>query len=153
VYEPASYYAPNYATQVSSEQTFALTYVLATTPEYVELQKANDQLQKDYGDLVAQQNDLSSKYDSLKTSYDQMVAKSNQLQSDYNSTHQELSNYKTYTYILIVLAAVLAAAMIFVAALQRRRVRGAEPQPPKKLEKPARVAREQSAAPAREQKE
>ena len=126
--EPASYYGPNYTpyyassyvTQVSSEQTLSLTYVLATTPEYVELQKTNEQLQKDYNDLVAKNNDLSSKYNSLKADYDQTVANYNQLQSDYNSTSQEVSNYKIFTYVLIVLAAVLAIALVFVGVYKRR---------------------------------
>ena len=118
----APYYASNYATQVSSEQTLSLTNVLATTPEYVELQKTNDQLQKDYNDLVAKNNDLSSKYNSLKADYDQTVANYNQLQSDYNSTSQELGNYKIFTYVLIVLAAVLAIALVFVGVYKRRPV-------------------------------
>lgn len=118
----APYYASSYATQVSSEQTFPLTYVLATTPEYVELQKTNEQLQKDYNDTVAKNNDLSSKYNSLKADYDQTVAKYNQTQSDYNSASQELGNYKISTYVLIVLAAVLVIALVFVAVFQRRPV-------------------------------
>lgn len=126
VCEPAPYYgpyyAPSYATQVSSEQTLSLTYILATTPEYVELQKTNEQLQKDYNDLVAKNNDLSSKYNSLKADYDQTVAKYNQLQSDYNSTSQELGNYRIFTYALIVLAAVLVIALVFVVVYQRRPV-------------------------------
>jgi len=141
--EPAPYYAPNYgpyyapsyATQVTSEQTLSLTYILATTPEYVELQKTNEQLQKDYNDLVAKNNDLSSKYNSLKADYDQTVAKYNQLQSDYNSTSQELGNYRIFTYALIVLAAVLVIALAFVVVYQRRPVVNPAAQPLRRHEK------------------
>ena len=126
VCEPAPYYgpyyAPNYATQVSSEQVFPLTYILATTPEYLEAQKTNEQLQNDNNDLIAKNNDLSSKYNSLKADHDQTVAKYNQLQSDYNSTTQELGNYRIFAYTLIVLAAVLVVALVFVAVYKRRPV-------------------------------
>jgi hypothetical protein len=132
------YYAPSYTTQVSSEQTFPLTYILATTPEYVELQKTNEQLQKDNNDLVAKNNDLASEYNSLKTDYDQTVAKYNQLQSDYNSKSEELGNYRSLTYAFIALAAVLAVlvvALVIVVVYQRRPVVNPPAQPTRRHEK------------------
>ncbi len=113
-------YEPSYVvTQKSSQQTLPLTYVLATTPEYEELVKKHEQLRQKYDELVAKHNELSSKYDSLRADYDQTVSKYKQLQSDYNSTTLELGNYRLITYVLMIVAAALGFALIFV--LFRRR--------------------------------
>jgi len=119
-------YEPSYVvTQKSLQQTVPLTYVLATTPEYEELQKKHEQLRKDYDELVAKHNELASKYDSLRGDYDQTVSKYNKLQSDYNSTIQELSNYRLATYILILVVVALGIAVLFIT-LRRQRPREAE---------------------------
>jgi len=123
-------YQPSYVvTQKSSQQTLPLTYVLATTPEYDQLLAKHEQLQQEYDALVARHNELSSKYESLRADYDQTVSKYNQLESNYNTAVLELANYKTLTYILIVVAVALCAALVFLL-VQRRRVT----QPPKKSE-------------------
>lgn len=129
-YSPYQYVYPSYTvTEKSSQQTVPLTYVLATTPEYESLMQQYQQLQQNYDTLVAEHNDLVSKYNSLMAQYDDTVSKYNQLQSDYNSATSELSNYKTYTYILAVVAVALGVAFIFLL-LQRRQVT----QPPVKHE-------------------
>lgn len=121
-------YQPSYVvTEKSSQQTLPLTYVLATTPEYDELLAKHEQLQQEYDALVARHNELSSKYDSLRADYDQAVSKYNQLESNYNTAVLELANYKTLTYILIVVAAALGAALALLLVQ-----RGQVTQPPKK---------------------
>jgi hypothetical protein len=123
-------YEPSYVvTEKSSQQTVPLTYVLATTPEYEQLLATHKQLQQEYDALVAKHNELSSKYESLRVDYDQTVSRYNQLESNYNTAVLELANYKTLTYILIVVAVALGAAFVFLL-VQRRRVI----QPPKKSE-------------------
>ncbi len=126
-YPPYNYtayyvYTPSYVvTEKSSQQTTPLTYVLATTPEYEALAQKYEQLQRDQDKLTAQYNDLVSKYDSLRSEYDQTVSRYNQLQSDYNSATAELDNYKNYTYVLVVVAVALGAAVVFLL-LRRREV-------------------------------
>jgi len=123
-------YEPSYVvTEKSSQQTVPLTYVLATTPEYEQLLAKHKQLQQEYDALVAKHNELSSKYESLRVDYDQTVSRYNKLESNYNTAVLELANYKTLTYILIVVAVALGAAFVFLL-VQRRRVI----QPPKKSE-------------------
>jgi len=145
-YPPYNYtayyvYTPSYVvTEKSSQQTTPLTYVLATTPEYEALAQKYEQLQQDYDKLTAQYNDLVSKYDSLRSEYDQTVSRYNQLQSNYNSATAELDSYKTYTYILVVVAVALGAAVVFLL-MQRHQVtetpaqRKAPPAAPQKMEK------------------
>lgn len=113
-------YAPSYVTvQKSSQQTLPLTYVLATTPEYEELSARHKELQQEYDTLLAKHNELSSKYESLRSDYDQLVSKYNQLGEEYKAASLELSNFKTYTYVLIVVAVALAGALAFLL-FQRR---------------------------------
>ena len=108
-------YEPSYVTvQKSSEQTLPLTYVLATTPEYEQLSAQHKQLQQEYDSLVAKHNELSSKYESLRSDYDQLVSKYNQLGSEYKAASLELSNFKIYTYVLIVVTVALAGAVAFL---------------------------------------
>ncbi len=127
---PYQYVYPSYTvTEKSSQQTVPLTYVLATTPEYESLMQQYQQLQQNYDTLVAEHNDLVSRYNSLTAEYDDTVSKYNQLQSEYNSATMQLSNYKTYTYILAVVAVAIGVAFIFLL-LQRRQVI----QPPTKHE-------------------
>lgn len=132
-YYPYNYaaYQPSYVTvQKSSQQTISLTYVLATTPEYEQLSAQHKQLQQEYDSLVAKHNELSSKYESLRSDYDQLVSKYNQLGSEYEAASLELSNFKIYTYVLIVVTVALVGAVAFLL-FQRRQLS----EPPRKQEK------------------
>lgn len=121
-------YEPSYVTvQKSSQQTLPLTYVLATTPEYEQLSAQHKQLQQQYDSLLTKHNELSSKYESLRTDYDQLVSKYNLLASEYKTASSELSNFKIYTYVLILTTVALAGAVAFFL-FQRRQVS----EPPKK---------------------
>jgi hypothetical protein len=113
-------YEPSYVTvQKSSQQTLPLTYVLATTPEYEQLYTQDKALQQEYDSLLAKHNELSSKYEALRSDHDQLTSKYNQLGSEYTSTNLELNNFRTYTYVLIVVAIGLAAAVVFLALGRR----------------------------------
>jgi hypothetical protein len=113
---------PSYVTvQKSSVQTLPLTYVLASTPEYEQLSAQQKQLQQEYDSVLTKNNELSSKYESLRSDYDQLTSKYNQLGSEYNAASLELSNYMTYTYVLIAVTVALAAAFVFLL-FQRRQV-------------------------------
>lgn len=115
-------YEPSYITvQKSSQQTLPLTYVLATTPEYEELSARHKELQQKYDSLLAKHNELSSKYESLRSDYDQLVSKYNELGSEYKAASLEISNFKIYTYVLIVVTLALAGVVAFLI-LQRRQV-------------------------------
>jgi hypothetical protein len=114
-------YQPSYMTvQKSSQQTLPLTYVLAITPEYEQLSAQDKALRQEYDSLLAQHNELSSKYEALRSDHDQLTSKYNQLASEYAATNSELNNFRTYTYILIVIAIGLAAAVAFLAVGRRR---------------------------------
>jgi hypothetical protein len=120
-YYPYNYVnEPPYATvQKSSQQTLPLTYVLATTPEYEQLYTQDKALRQEYDSLVATNNELASKYEALRSDHDQLTSKYNQLGSEYAATNSELNNFKTYTYVLIVAAIALAAAVVFLALGRR----------------------------------
>ena len=119
VYEP-TYIPTSVTVQKSSQQTLPLTYVLATTPEYENISAQYAELQQEYNALVAKQNDLASKYDSLKSDYNQLASNYSQLQSENKASAMELSNYRTYTYLLIIVAAALAAGLVFLMLLKRQ---------------------------------
>jgi hypothetical protein len=113
-------YEPSYVTvQKSSEQTLPLTYVLATTPEYEQLYAQDKALRQEYDSLLAKHNELSSEYEALRSDHDQLTSKYNQLGSEYAATNSELNNFRTYTYVLIVVAIGLAAAVVFLALGRR----------------------------------
>jgi hypothetical protein len=56
------YYPETYYNQYVESKTLPSTYVLATTPEYVQLKSDYDSLSADYQKLSSQYNDLSAKY-------------------------------------------------------------------------------------------
>jgi hypothetical protein len=116
-------YEPSYVTtQESSQQTLPLTYVLATTPEYEQLSAQYKALLQEYDSLLAKHNELSSQYEALRSDYDQLTSKYNQLGSEYKETSLELSNFKIYTYVLIVIVIGLAAAILFLVFERRQTV-------------------------------
>ncbi len=113
-------YEPSYATiQKSSQQTLPLTYVLATTPEYEQLYTQDQALRQEYDSLLAKHNELSTQYEALRSDHDQLTSKYNQLGSEYAATNLELNNFRTYTYVLIVVAIGMAAAVVFLALGRR----------------------------------
>ena len=116
-------YEPSYVTvQKSSQQTLSLTYVLATTPEYEQLSAQHKALRQEYDSLLAKHNELSSKYEALRSDYDQLTSKYNQLGSEYKATSLELSDFRIYTYILIVITIGLAAAVAFLVFRTRQAI-------------------------------
>jgi hypothetical protein len=124
-YNSTVYYVdePSYVTvQKSSQQTLPLTYVLATTPEYEQLSVQYKALLQEYNGLLAQHNELSSKYEALRSDYDQLTSKYNQLGSEYKATSLELSDFRIYTYVLIVITIGLAAAVVFLVFRTRQAI-------------------------------
>jgi outer membrane murein-binding lipoprotein Lpp len=116
-------YEPSYVTvQKSSQQTLPLTYVLATTPEYEQLSAQYKALLQEYDSLLAKHNELSSNYEALRSDYDQLASKYNQLGSEYKATSLELSDFRTYTYVLIVITIGLAAAVAFLVFRTRQAI-------------------------------
>jgi outer membrane murein-binding lipoprotein Lpp len=113
VYQP-TYIPTSVTVQKSSQQTLPLTYVLATTPEYESVSAQYAALQQEYNALVAKQNDLTSKYDSLKSDYNQLASNYGQLKSENEAAAAELGNYRTYTYVLIIVTAALVVALVFL---------------------------------------
>ena len=120
VYEP-TYIPTSVTVQKSSQQTLPLTYVLATTPEYESISAQYAALQQEYNALVAKQNDLASKYDSLKSDYNQLASNYGQLESENEAAAAELGNYRTYTYVLIIVTAALAVALVFLMFHRRQK--------------------------------
>jgi len=116
-------YEPSYVTvQKSSQQTLPLTYVLATTPEYEQLAAQHKALRQEYDSLLAKHNELSSKYEALRSDYDQLTSKYDQLGSEYKATNAELSNFRIYTYVLIVITIGLAAGVAFLVFGRRQAI-------------------------------
>jgi outer membrane murein-binding lipoprotein Lpp len=114
-------YEPSYVTiEKSSQQTLPLTYILATTPEYEQLSAQYKALLQEYDSLLAKHNELSSKYEALRSDYDQLTSSYNQLGSQYKATSLELSDFRIYTYILIVITIGLAAALAFLVFRTRQ---------------------------------
>jgi hypothetical protein len=114
-------YEPSYVTvQKSSQQTVPLTYVLATTPEYEQLYAQDKALRQEYDSLLVKNNELSSKYEALRADHDQLTSKYNQLGSEYAATSLELNHFRSYTYVLIVIAIGLAAVVAFLVFERRR---------------------------------
>ncbi len=120
VYQP-TYIPTSVTVQKSSQQTLPLTYVLATTPEYESVSAQYAALQQEYNALVAKQNDLTSKYDSLKSDYNQLASNYGQLESENKAAAAELGNYRTYTYVLIIVTAALVVALVFLVFQRRQK--------------------------------
>ena len=116
-------YEPSYITvRKTSQLTLPLTYILATTPEYEQLSAEHKQLQQEYDSLLAKHSELSSQYESLRSDYDQLGSK-------YEAATSELSNFKIYTYVLIVATVALAGVLVFLL-FQRRQANPEEARRP-----------------------
>jgi len=116
---PYGYYYDFKTFSVSSEPV-ALSYVLATTPEYVRLKSEEEALAVKYSDLESMYNGLASKYNSLSREYNSTSKDLNELKATHEATVLELATTRNYMYIFAASTLALAALAIFLIALRRR---------------------------------
>jgi len=102
-----SYYYPQ-SDDVESK-TLPCTYVLATTPEYV-------QLRSDYDKLTSQYQDTQAKYQ-------QATSQINELNNKLAAKDQELSNARILGYAFIAATVIVLAALAAVVLLSRRKTK------------------------------
>ena len=124
---PYGYYYDFKTFSVSSEPV-ALSYVLATTPEYVRLKSEDEALAVKYSDLESMYNNLASKYNSLSREYNSTSKDLSELKATHEATVLELTITRNYMYIFAASTLALAGLAIFLIALRRRPLR--KPQMP-----------------------
>jgi len=95
------YYGWRTYTDIVDKEAGPLTYVLATTPEYVQLKADYDKLTSDY-------NRLSSEYSALSARYNRLSEEQQRLASENESLIQALMLTRTIVYCLVVGVAVVA---------------------------------------------
>jgi len=125
---PYGYYY-DYKTFSSLSEPIALSYVLATTPEYVRLKSEEEALAVKYSDLESMYNGLASKYNSLSKEYNSTSRDLNELKATHEATVLELATTRNYMYVLAASTLALAALTVFLIALRRRPLR--KPQTPR----------------------
>ena len=119
---------PSYSYQSTSDNALApLSYVQATTPEYVSLQSQYQQLQQQLNQTQAQNQQLQQQ---LQTAQNSNAQKNNTI-ANLNS---QLSSTQGTTTLVEVVAVILAIAAIALAAIHFRPTRQSESQPPAKSE-------------------
>ncbi len=128
---PYGYYY-DFKTISTLSEPIALSYVLATTPEYVKLKSEEEALAAEYMDLESMYNGLASKYNSLSSEYNSTSRDLNELKAIYEATVLELTTTRNYMYIFVASTLALAALAILLIALRRR--------PTKKPEEPPQTA-------------
>jgi len=119
---PYGYYY-DFKTFSTLSEPIALSYVLATTPEYVRLKSEEEALAVKYSDLESMHNGLVSKYNSLSNEYNSTSRELNELKATHEATALELAATRNYMYILAASTLALAALAVFLIALRRRPLR------------------------------
>jgi len=122
---PYGYYY-DFKTLSTSSEPVALSYVLATTPEYVKLKSEEEALAASYSDLEMMYNGLASKYNSLSSEYNTTSGKLNELKAIHEATVLELTTTRNYMYIFGASALALAASTILLVVVRRRPVKKPE---------------------------
>jgi len=128
---PYGYYY-DFKTLSTLSEPIALSYVLATTPEYVKLKSEEEALATKYSDLESMYNGLASKYNSLSSEYNSTSRDLNELKAIHEATVLELTATRNYMYIFAASTLALAALAALLIALRRR--------PTKKPEEPPHTA-------------
>jgi hypothetical protein len=98
-------YYPSYST-TTDEAIAPLSYIKATTPEYVALQSEYQMLQQ-------QLNQTQAKNQQLQTTISQQSATINQLNQQLASANATAQTYQTVAIVLVIIAAALAAFSIY----------------------------------------
>ncbi len=109
-----SYYYPQSTSQLDVEsKTLPCTYVLATTPEYV-------QLRNDYDRLNSQSQDTQAKYQ-------QATSQINELNNKLGAKDKELNDARILGYVFIAATVILLAALLAIVLLSRRKTNVSPP--------------------------
>jgi len=124
---PYGYYY-DFKTLSTLSEPIALSYVLATTPEYVKLKSEEEALALEYSDLESMYNGLASKYNSLSNEYNSTSKELNELKATHEATVLELATTRNYMYIFAASTLAFAALTVFLIALRRRPL--SKPRPP-----------------------
>ena len=102
-----SYY-PSYSYSTTTDQTIApLSYIDATTPEFVTLQS-------EYQTLEGQLNETQSQNQQLKNTASQQSSTINQLNQQLAISNSDKQTYQTLTFALTALAVALAAVSVYL---------------------------------------
>jgi len=107
----SGYYYPSYSYQSSSDSGIApLSYVLATTPEYVSLQSQYQGLQQQLNQTQAQNQQLQQQLQAAQNS-------NAQKDSTISTLNSQLSSTQGTTTLVEVVAVILAIAVVALAVL------------------------------------
>lgn len=101
-----AYYGWRTYTDTVDKSTGPVTYVLATTPEYIQLKADHDKLTSDY-------NKLTSDYSALNARYGRLSEEHQKLLADNENLVQELALTRVALYCLVA-AVVVAAALLYL---------------------------------------
>jgi hypothetical protein len=103
-----SYYYPQSTSQQDVEsKTLPCTYVLATTPEYVQLRSDYDRLNSQYQDSQAK--------------YQQATSQINELNNKLAAKDKELNDARILGYAFMAATAIVLAALVAIVLLSRRK--------------------------------
>ena len=119
---PYGYYY-DFKTFSTLSEPVALSYVLATTPEYIRLKSDEEALAVKYGNLESTYNGLASNYNSLSGEYNNTSRDLNELKATHEATVLELAATRNYMYIFAASTLALAALAVLLIALRRRPLR------------------------------
>jgi len=116
---PYGYYY-DFKTFSTLSEPVALSYVLATTPEYVRLKSEEEALAVKYSNLESMYNGLASKYNSLSEEYNSTSRELNELKATHEATVLELATTRNYMYVFAASTLALAALTVFLIILGRK---------------------------------
>lgn len=109
-----SYYYPQSTSQQNVEsKTLPCTYVLATTPEYVQLKSDYDRLNSQYQDTQAK--------------YQQATSQINELNNKLAAKDKELNDARILGYAFIAATVIVLAALVAIVLLSRRKTTAPPP--------------------------
>jgi len=105
------YYPETYSQEYIESKALPGTYVMAPTPEYVQLKSEYDKLSSDY-------QQLSSQYNEVQVKYQQATEQNRELSNQLSSANQNL-NYATILAIVFLATTIIMA--VFAGYLSRKK--------------------------------
>jgi len=124
-----AYPVASYSSEKADSTILPLTYVLSSTPEYLDLQGRYAELDAKYQRLTSEYSDLTARYGSLEREHQSTVSQNQQLEAEVNMLTYEVESGRMWMYLFALTTVIFAVAAFFIAFLTRRPPRFGQPAP------------------------
>ncbi|MEM4246524.1 MAG: hypothetical protein QW390_04435, partial [Candidatus Bathyarchaeia archaeon] len=113
-------YPVSRAGEKADSAILALTYILAPTPEYNDLEERYTDLDEKYQKLASDYSALDSRYSALEEDYREKEAETRNLTAQLNRLILELDSARMWMYLFASTTIIFAATAVLILILMRR---------------------------------